>query len=104
MTIPYSDELTSFAINIAAGIALNLYDSYTNNIDKQIKSAYQGALKDWSINKFTKDKKEEDFKNILKDYINNSDGTIKKDMSNEIIVFFNHFEKRIAKKKLLIII
>lgn len=28
--------LSSFAINIAAGIALNLYETFTTNVDKQI--------------------------------------------------------------------
>ena len=89
---------SSFAVNIATGIALNLYESYTNDVDKQIKSSFSAALKNWSKNEKIRNRNEFRFTSLLKDYIINSDGTINEDTNKEIIVFFEHFSKKIAEK------
>jgi len=90
------EPLSSFAINFAAGIALKLWDSSKNSVDKQIQLAFNAALKDWSVNSSIRDRNEIRFKNLLKEYLNNPDGLIEDDSSKMITGFFSFFEKRIA--------
>jgi len=91
--------LSSFAISIAAGIALDITNGYTKTVDRQIKSAFQSALKDWSVNQKIRDLNEQRLKNILTDFIENSDGTFKEEIDKEIYEFIDLFEKRIAEKE-----
>ena len=91
------EVLTSFAINIAAGIALDMYKKANSGVQREINIAFNKALKDWSKNDAIRNRNESRFKIVLKDYIQNPDYFKEKEFSKiEISSFFNYFNKRIA--------
>ena len=88
--------LSSFAINIAAGIVLNKFHSSNINVDKGIKLAFENATKDWSKNEIIRNKnlykleKERDL--YLEDLLNKK--AIKS--TEEASLFITYFNKRLC--------
>jgi len=60
------DLITSFAINIASSIALEIWNNSNKTINNQIKKAFDKALKDWSGDSEAREKK----KSSLRIYVN----------------------------------
>ncbi|WP_299674245.1 tetratricopeptide repeat protein [uncultured Dokdonia sp.] len=94
------EPLSSFAISIAAGVALEIYPAMKNfrkqGIDKQIKLAFNTALKDWSLNKDVRTQKERELKSLLQSHIEERDILTTKIVNKETLDFLKHFEKRLA--------
>ncbi|MFH0760724.1 MAG: hypothetical protein V2A67_04410 [Bacteroidota bacterium] len=93
------EPLSSFAINIAAGIAMKLWEGLNKNkdVDSQISIAFACALRDWSKNIFIRTRRGKELKMKIKNYISNSDGTyLSADV--ETIEFLDLFEKRLAEQ------
>jgi len=61
------EPISSFAISCAAGIALNIWSKSQQTVDKEVKKAFEQALKDWCPNSDIREyRKEELKKNFLK--------------------------------------
>jgi len=93
-------HLTSFAISLAAGIALEIYPAINQfrkqGVDKQIKLAFNTALKDWSVNKGVREQKEHELTLLLQSHIEKKNSIIPKTVDQEIYAFITLFEKRLA--------
>lgn len=88
--------LSSFAINIATGIALNIYSKLSSNVKTEIDAAFSKALKDWAKNKAIRNRNENRLKVALKAYLLNPSITPKSDISeNELTSFLTLFKNRI---------
>jgi len=60
------EPISSFAISCAAGIALNIWSKSQQTVDKEVKKAFEQALKDWCPNIDIREyRKEELKKNFL---------------------------------------
>ncbi|GGG23779.1 hypothetical protein GCM10011344_25700 [Dokdonia pacifica] len=94
------EPLSSFAISIAAGVALEIYPAMKNfrkqGIDKQIKLAFNEALNDWSVNEDIRTEKEREFRSLLQSHIETKEISILKVVNPETLDFLDHFEKRLA--------
>lgn len=88
--------LSSFAISVAAGVALDLFPSKKSGVDKEIKLAYKAALKDWSKNATIREQNERRLKIVLREFLETSDGKYIYKSNQEIKDFLLFFDKRVA--------
>ena len=91
------EPLSSFAISIAAGIALNLWSKFRKGVDKEINAAFIQSLKDWSPNTYIRKK----FKNTLliklKKVHENPDLMVSEiDGDNDIKSFYKIYDYRLT--------
>lgn len=56
------EPISSFAISCAAGIALNIWSKSQQTVDKEVKKAFEQALKDWCPNTGIRESKKEELK------------------------------------------
>lgn len=89
------EPLSSFAINIAAGIAMEIWHKQFNSVDKQIGDVFQSALKKWSKNKDIRDRYENNLKNQLISIINTQ--KLHSADDNDIRIFIDIFKKELPK-------
>ncbi len=87
------EPLSSFAINIAAGIALNIWPGKFNSVDRDIEKAFQAALKKWSTNERIKDKYENRLKKYLHEIIRKQQLHLTTD--DDITLFISIFQKEL---------
>lgn len=94
------EPLSSFAISIAAGIVLEIYPAINKfraqGVDRQIKLAFNKALKDWSINERVRAQKERELRSLLQSHIKAGDMITPQIVNQETFAFVKHFEKRLA--------
>ncbi|MEP0263047.1 tetratricopeptide repeat protein [Dokdonia sp.] len=94
------EPLSSFAISIAAGIVLEIYPNInkfrTQGVDKQIKLAFNKALKDWSVNESVREQKERELKSLLQSHIKAGDMITLQVVNQETFAFIKYFEKRLV--------
>jgi len=89
------EPLSSFAINIAAGIALNIWGEKSNPVDKEIKVAFNDTLKRWSKNEFIRHKFKSTLRKQLDEFIYSQNLTEAKE--KEFQIFVDIFKKELAK-------
>lgn len=90
------EPLSSFAINIAAGIVLNMIFPKDKGIDKGIKNAFTKATEDWSKNKLIRErniKKLEKERDQFLETLINTNSIPKKE---EFSLFIELFNKRLC--------
>ena len=56
------EPISSFAISCAAGIALNIWSKSQQTVDKEVKKAFEQALKDWCPNSDIRENRKEKLK------------------------------------------
>ena len=93
------EALSSFAISIAAGKALEKYNKSQGTVEKEIKKAFEKALKQWSPNTSTRKNLRESLKSKLSKSLKNPEAIIDlkssaKDKFEED--FYIKFDKAIA--------
>ncbi len=97
-----AEPLSSFAISIAAGIVLEIYPTVnkfrTQGVDKQIKVAFDKALRDWSLNEGVRGQKERELISLLQSHIKTGDMITPQIVNQETLDFIKHFEKRLAEQ------
>ena len=91
------EPFSSFAINIAAGIALNIWKKKMPDIDTEIKEAFESALKKWSNNESISRNNCRRLKKILDEYIANQELHLVHESDHEIILFVNIFRKELPR-------
>lgn len=91
--------LTSFAINIAAGIAIDLYYSINADIKSNIDSAFKKTLKDWSKNTAIGNKNKTKLEIALKHYLQNPLKFSEQSNNHEIESFLDLFNSVITSTK-----
>ena len=88
--------LSSFALNIAAGIVLGVFKKVNSNVKSELNSAFNKALKDWSKNKTIRDKNENKLKIALGKYVQDPDDFKEQEYSDyDFSTFFECFRIRI---------
>ncbi|WP_299217744.1 tetratricopeptide repeat protein [uncultured Dokdonia sp.] len=96
------EPLSSFAISIAAGVALEIYPAIkkfrAQGVDKQIKVAFDKALKDWSVNEEIRVQKERELRSLLQSHIEQRDIITKKIVKPDTLDFLRYFEKRLVEQ------
>lgn len=90
------EPLSSFAINLAAGIALNVFDKVQNTVDKSIKKAFEDATKDWSKNNIIRNQNYPKLKLELDSYLLNLKTCNEKE---HVSIFIEYFNKRLCENK-----
>ncbi len=93
------EALSSFAISIAAGIALEIFNKPQATVEKEIKKAFEKALKKWSPNTSTRKDFRESLKFKLKQSLTNPKRITDLQSSAKgkfEMVFFIEFDKAIA--------
>jgi hypothetical protein len=85
--------LSSFAISIAAGIALRKIEKGKSSVDKSIRSAFNDAMNDWSKNDFIRSKNRDKLKSQLKLYILNP---VQIPEDHDVSTFLEFFNKRLC--------
>lgn len=65
------EELSSFAISIAANIVCSLFPK--NNTEKEIRKAFEEAVEDWSPNEDIRRYREKDLHHLMLQYIAHPD-------------------------------
>lgn len=90
------EPLSSFAINIAAGIVLNKLFPSDLGVDKGIKNAFKEATKDWSKNDLIRNR---NLNKLLKERDKYLEELFNKNTIPEIeefTIFIKHFNKRLC--------
>jgi len=87
--------LTSFAISVAANIACSFATSNIVSVDKEIKGAFEDALKKWAPNASIRDHERVILNRSLKNILENPFGL--EQLNPEIKEFIKFFNKSLAK-------
>ncbi len=91
------EPLSSFAISIAAGIAIDLWNKSQIGVDKEIKAAFNQSIKDWSVNTDIRNRNRNSLGIKLKKILGNSELMINEIVGDsDIKTFYEIFEKRIC--------
>lgn len=91
------DPLSSFAISLAAGIALDIYNKSQGTVKKELKSAFDKALKLWSKNTDIRERKRNQLKISLQKFLSNPEQLINiQDTDSDLNTFLKKYEQALA--------
>lgn len=91
------EHLSSFAISIAAGIALDIYNKSQKTVKKELKKAFEEALKLWCVHENIRNQKRQEFKTELEKYISEPELIENlKNQNSELYSFFGSYEEALA--------
>jgi hypothetical protein len=91
------EPLSSFAISIAAGIALDIYNKSQGKVKNELKQAFENALKMWCLNDDIREKKRREIKLGLNNFIEEPE--LLADIQNqnpELYSFFLKYDEALA--------
>lgn len=91
------EPLSSFAISLAAGIALDYYNYTQNVVKRQLKSAFNQALKEWCPNEIIREDKRNQIKKDLEELFKNPESLITSSLKKvELTSFLKKYEEILA--------
>lgn len=91
------EPLSSFAISLAAGIALDIYNKSQGDVKKELKDAFNLAMKLWCKNDDIRDYKRNEIKNQLTALLNDSEHLPAiKTNNQELNSFLNKYSESLA--------
>ncbi len=91
------EPLSSFAISLAAGIALDIYNKSQGTVKNELKSAFNKALKLWCRNSDIRERKRNQLKIKLQKYLSSPEELINiPDTDSELNTFLKKYEQALA--------
>lgn len=88
--------LSAIAINLATGVAIEFWSGLKNNVEAEIKKAFNQALSDWSNNNTLRESKRRELLNFLVKSIENEGIAIERSSNTEYVDFIEKFKIRLA--------